>query len=250
MSKNRTTETKAKTAHQTVDPPAADVVEIDAGRFRKRLGGVTPKRLRTRQGGKDVRALAETEARRSRPRSAPAAPSEGGSRYQDPLPGPGRIDFSAATPARPGTRDSSANTDRQYPLLGPSIGTAADADAVRQYTALGATDEVESIMDRHIVAMSLGALECQRQAILTGQPKNMVMYYRHAEKMTQILVQLVDARERRRTPRKPFVVNVNVNSGGQAIVAQIEAARKDDQEEPDEEPAERTPEKKRSDSQG
>ena len=42
MSKNRTTETKAKTADQTVDPPDADVVEIDAGQASENASAASP----------------------------------------------------------------------------------------------------------------------------------------------------------------------------------------------------------------
>lgn len=104
-------------------------------------------------------------------------------------------------------------------------------DAIRQYTALQSGDHLESILDRHIVAMSIGAMDCQARAVLAGNPKAIDMYLRHNVKMTEVLIQLVEARERRRAPKQPLIGNVNVGAGGQAIVANIEAQRREQTEE-------------------
>ena len=105
-------------------------------------------------------------------------------------------------------------------------------DAIRQHTALGAADPIDSILDRHIVAMSLGALDNQALAVQTGNLKAVEIYLRHAEKMTQIFAQLVDLRDRRRGPRQSFVGNVTVGPGGQAILANnIETRQREEQQE-------------------
>lgn len=96
-------------------------------------------------------------------------------------------------------------------------------EAVRQYRALKAADPVESMLNRHIVGMSVGALDSHALALQTSNPKVADIYLRHAEKMTQIFIQLVDLRDRRRSPNQPLVGNVHVGAGGQAIVANIEA---------------------------
>jgi hypothetical protein len=56
------------------------------------------------------------------------------------------------------------------------------------YSALDSTNPIESILDRHIVAVSAGALEAQAAAATTGNPKALDVYLRHAEKMTRTLI--------------------------------------------------------------
>jgi hypothetical protein len=94
---------------------------------------------------------------------------------------------------------------------------------MRLYSALDSSDPIESILDRHIVALSNSAMECQARAGLTSNPKALDINLRHAAKMTLALVHVIEARERRRRPKQVVVGNVNVEAGGQAIVGTIEA---------------------------
>jgi hypothetical protein len=103
-----------------------------------------------------------------------------------------------------------------------TIASKIRRDTMMLYSALDSTNPIESILDRHIVAVSAGALEAQAAAATTGNPKALDVYLRHAEKMTRTLIDLIEARERRRHPKQVVVGNVKVEAGGQAIVGTIE----------------------------
>jgi hypothetical protein len=96
-------------------------------------------------------------------------------------------------------------------------------DVMRQYTALDSNDAVEAILNRNIVALSNGALECHARAALTNNPKALDLNLRHATKMALAAAQLVEVLERRRRPKRLVVSNVKVEAGGQAIVGTVEA---------------------------
>ena len=95
-------------------------------------------------------------------------------------------------------------------------------DTISLFSSLDSNDPIESILDRHIVAMSVSAMHCQARAAFAGNPKALDTYLRHFEKMTKVLIELVEARERRRRPKQVVVGNVNVEAGGQAIVGNVE----------------------------
>ena len=98
-------------------------------------------------------------------------------------------------------------------------------DAVAVYSALRSEDLIESILNQHIVAISSRVMDCHARAAQTTQLKAADVYLRHVEMGTKSLIQLVEARERRRSPKQVTVGQVNVEAGGQAIVGNVEAAK-------------------------
>jgi hypothetical protein len=100
------------------------------------------------------------------------------------------------------------------------------------YASLDSNDPIDSILNRHIVMLSHAAMECQHQFVYASNPQKFDVYARHTEKMTQVLIELIEARERRRRPKQVVVGNVKIEAGGQAIVGTVEApeqrARSDD----------------------
>jgi hypothetical protein len=108
------------------------------------------------------------------------------------------------------------------------------------YASLDSSDPI-SILNRHIVVVSHAAMECQQQFVYASNPQKFDVYARHTEKMTQVLLQLIEARERRRRPKQVVVGNVKVEAGGQAIVGTVEApdqrARSDDASDDSREPS-------------
>jgi len=95
-------------------------------------------------------------------------------------------------------------------------------DTISLFSALDSSDPIESILDRHIVAVSIGAMQCHARAASSSNPKALDVHLRHSEKMTKVLIELVEARERRGRPKQVVVGNVNVEAGGQAIVGTVE----------------------------
>jgi hypothetical protein len=99
-------------------------------------------------------------------------------------------------------------------------------EMLQLYAALESRDAIESILDRQIVALSNVALECQARAACSGNPKVLDLYLRHAGKLNQVLVNLIETRERRRRSQQVVVGNVKVEAGGQAIVGSVEAQKR------------------------
>src|SRR5262249_12206817 len=75
-----------------------------------------------------------------------------------------------------------------------------------------------------LVAMNNSVMECHARAARTDNPRVVDTNLRHAIKGTRAVIDLVEARERRRNP-KNIIENLNVNSGGKAIVANFETNR-------------------------
>jgi len=95
-------------------------------------------------------------------------------------------------------------------------------DAVALYSALQSSDPVASIFDRLLVSMTITVMACHARAARTGDPKAIDVNLRHAVKGTAVIIDLVDARTRRRSsPKNITVGNVNVKAGGQAIVGNV-----------------------------
>ena len=106
-----------------------------------------------------------------------------------------------------------------------TISTKIQRDTLSLYASLDSSDPIDSILNRHLVTMSNGAMECQYRSTFAGNPKSFDVFSRHAEKMTQVLIDLIEPRERRRRPKQVVVGNVNVEAGGQAIVGTVEARK-------------------------
>jgi len=95
-------------------------------------------------------------------------------------------------------------------------------DTVRLFSALKSRDAIESILNRLLVAMNNSVMECHARAARTDNPKVVDTNLRHAIKGTRAIVDLVEARERRRSPTNVTVERVNVNAGGRAMVGNFE----------------------------
>lgn len=91
-------------------------------------------------------------------------------------------------------------------------------DAIAAFEALQPRDQIESILVRHIIALSFGALEFQARAMRT-RIICADTYLRHVEKLTRLLIKLIETLERRRGPGL-YVGNVNVE--GHAIIGNVE----------------------------
>jgi hypothetical protein len=113
------------------------------------------------------------------------------------------------------------NTSRASRTVAPLI----KRDTMLLVSAMDSSDTIEAILDRHIVVMSNSAMECHARAAHTSNLKALDVSFRHAAKITRVLIDLIEARERRRRPKQVVVGNVNVEAGGQAIVGTVEAPK-------------------------
>jgi hypothetical protein len=116
---------------------------------------------------------------------------------------------------------STVNTNGVPKTMAPRL----RGDAVALYSALQSRDPIDSILDRHIVAMSNSVMNCHARAVEAGNPKAIDINLRHTEKGTKVLIDLLEARERRRGPKQILVGQVNVEAGGQAIVGNVETPK-------------------------
>jgi hypothetical protein len=99
-------------------------------------------------------------------------------------------------------------------------------DTLSLYVSLDSRDPVESLLNRHMVTMSNGAMECHYRSVFAcNNPKSFDVYARHAEKMTRTLIELTEALERHRRPKQVVIGNVNIKAGGQAIVGTVETRK-------------------------
>ena len=92
------------------------------------------------------------------------------------------------------------------------------------YRSLEASDPIESILNRHIITISHAAIECQYETTF-GSTQLFDVYARNTAKLTKVLIELIEARERRRRPKRVVVRDVNIEAGGQAIVGTVEARK-------------------------
>lgn len=111
------------------------------------------------------------------------------------------------------------NTSRANRTIAPKL----RRNTISLYSALNSSDPLESILDRHIVTMSNAAMQCQSRGAFACNLKALDINLRHAEKMTKLVIELIEAREHRRRPNQVVVGNVNVEAGGQAIVGTVAA---------------------------
>jgi hypothetical protein len=95
-------------------------------------------------------------------------------------------------------------------------------EAVALHAALPSEDATDSLLNRLIVASACSAMACHARAARTYNPRAVETSLRYAEKLSRVTINLVEARENRRGPRKVTVGNVKVEAGGQAIVGNVE----------------------------
>jgi hypothetical protein len=96
-------------------------------------------------------------------------------------------------------------------------------DALALYAALPSRDPIDSVYNQLIVAFWINVMNCHaRAAGGGGNAQALDMNLRHAEKGTRAIIDLVEARERRHSPKSITVANVNVEAGAQAIVGNVE----------------------------
>ena len=106
-----------------------------------------------------------------------------------------------------------------------TIATKLRGDAIALYSALQSEDPTDSILNRLTLGMLNSVMECHARAAETSNLKALDTYHRHVVKGTKSIIDLVEARERRRSPKQITVGRVNVEAGGQAIVGNVEAPK-------------------------
>jgi hypothetical protein len=99
-------------------------------------------------------------------------------------------------------------------------------EAIALYSALQPEDATDSIFVRLMVAMTSNVMECHARLAERRDPKVADLYFRHAVKGTMAIIELSEARERRRCPKQIMVGQVNVEAGGQAIVGNVETPQR------------------------
>ena len=115
------------------------------------------------------------------------------------------------------------NTNSVPNVMAPNL----KADTVALFSALNSRDPVESIFNRLVVAMTNSVMECHVRAVQTSNLSALDTNLRLATKGTRAIIDLVEARERRRSPKNIVVGNFNVNAGGQAMVGNFKMPPKD-----------------------
>jgi hypothetical protein len=116
---------------------------------------------------------------------------------------------------------STVNTSYVPRVIAPKLRN----DTVALYSDLHSSDPIESILDRLTVATLNNVMACHARAARTENLKAIDVNLRQAAKGTRVVIDLIEARARRRGPQKVRVGNVNVKAGGQAIVGNVEAPK-------------------------
>ena len=98
-------------------------------------------------------------------------------------------------------------------------------DIVGLYSALQSEDPIDSVFDRLIVGALNNVMACHARAAEAGRPQAIDINLRHAERGSKVIIELVEARERRRNPKQIVVRKVSVEAGGQAIVGNVKTSR-------------------------
>lgn len=93
------------------------------------------------------------------------------------------------------------------------------------YTALQSGDPIDSILNRLIVAMTNTVMQSHGRALETRNPQAIDINLRHAVKGTKAVIELIEAKTRRRGSKQITVGKVNVEAGGQAIVGNVDARK-------------------------
>ena len=90
------------------------------------------------------------------------------------------------------------------------------------YAALGSKDPVESILNRLLVSSMCQAMTCHQRTNMMRNPKALETNLRFAEKFTRLTMDIINARENRHPSKNIRIGTVNVETGGQAIVGNLE----------------------------
>jgi hypothetical protein len=100
------------------------------------------------------------------------------------------------------------------------------AEVVALFAALDSKDAIETMLDRLMVASNTAAMDCFIRAAQTNEPRARALNLRYGFKGTETFCTTLKLRESRRgqNTSKVVVGNVNVESGGQAIVGQVKTA--------------------------
>ena len=101
----------------------------------------------------------------------------------------------------------------------------AFAETMALYTALQSGDPIDSILNRLIVAMTNTVMQSHGRALETRNPQAIDINLRHAVKGTKAVIELIEAKTRRRGSNQITVGKVNVEAGGQAIVGNVDARK-------------------------
>ena len=100
------------------------------------------------------------------------------------------------------------------------------ADAVRLLNALQSADPIEALMDGLIVASSNVAMKMLERAVQTTDPKSLGASVSSATKLIKVSADLMKYRDQRAVGPQSVTVNaVKVESGGQAIVGNVQSTR-------------------------
>lgn len=190
-------------------------------------GGATPAQTRDVDGG--GRELATLNPQGVEARPAPAKPVEERGRLSERLP-PFKLERFADL-ATCGSIDVEAvklaeimGLTRVSPLLGELQRDAYYVKAIDLYESLGPTDGIEGMLAMQMVGTHNASLECFRRAMIYNQSlEAQKVYLSQAERMMGMYMRQVDALARHRGSGQPNITvgQVNVESGGQAIVGNV-----------------------------
>ncbi|NDV89434.1 hypothetical protein GTW51_22565 [Aurantimonas aggregata] len=100
--------------------------------------------------------------------------------------------------------------------------------ALGQLRDLKPADALEGMIGVQMVATHAAAMECMRRAMLEGQSSALRdQELRNAQKLLNLFTRQLESLDKHRGKGQPKVMveHVNVHSGGQAIVGNVEAAR-------------------------
>ena len=104
---------------------------------------------------------------------------------------------------------------RPYGLCG-TLKTQIEKEALASYTHLRSRILFESIVHRHIIVASAAAMNCMAHANMSSHPVKVDVYNRNYVKLTRLVLDLIEARDRWRSPKQVHggnVNNVNVEAG-------------------------------------
>jgi hypothetical protein len=116
----------------------------------------------------------------------------------------------------------------------PSIGDAARealyVKAIDLFESIGPADGIEGMLAAQMVGTHNATMECLRRAMIYNQSlEGQKVYLSQAARLMSIYTRHVDALAKHRGKARPNITvgQLNVESGGQAIVGNVEAARSD-----------------------
>ena len=120
------------------------------------------------------------------------------------------------------------NTDFVPNVMAPKL----RADTVALFAAFDSSDPVESILNRLLLGMTNSVMECHARAARSDDPNVFEPNLRLATKGSQSIIDLIEALERRRSPKAVVVEKVSVNAGGKAMVGNFEIRKDSARESP------------------